>query len=463
MAGLDRLSSDDAAILRLESAAITGHTCKVIVVGGPGAAPELSLEGLRARVAAGLDRAPRARDRVAFTPLGVATPVWVDDPDFDLRNHVVAAEAGEGAGLETIVAALMSQRLDHTRPLWRMDLAGPFEDGSSAVIWRIHHAMADGMVSMRLGEALLWGPTEAALPRGGTNRTAPPPGGARLLAAGLVDRGAGLAKGASRAAGTLVRPREVAGGVRRLAQLPSALRRELRPLSALSSLDQHLTAAREVAFAARPLDQLKQIERAAREHTGHQVTVNDVLLGAVAGGIRHWLAEEELPFSPMRVKVPVSMHAPGEGERVANRDSFLFVDLPCEEPDPLLRLARICGETEGMKEHHDAEALYSFFHGLSHLGPLGRAGARLASSPHEFSLAVSNVPGPKHELTVAGAPLRQLYSMAEPADRHALRVSAVSYDGIVRVALCTDPTVLSGLQVLAEGIDLAVEEMVAAS
>jgi len=91
------------------------------------------------------------------------------------------------------------------------------------------------------------------------------------------------------------------------------------------------------------------------------VTINDLLLAAVAGGIRHWLEDEGLTLDPLRVKVPVSLHRPEEGGDVANRDSFLFLDLPCDQGDPDRRLARITTEAETAKEDHDAEALYSFF------------------------------------------------------------------------------------------------------
>jgi hypothetical protein len=246
-----------------------------------------------------------------------------------------------------------------------------------------------------------------------------------------------------------------------MARLPGALRRELRPTRGEAALAAHISADREVAFVARPLDDLIAAEHEKRGKLGEHVTINDLLLAAVAGGIRRWLAGEQLPIDPMRVQVPVSLHRPDEGTDVANRDSFLFLDLPCEEADPDRRLARVTSEAETAKEHHDADALYSFFHGLAHLGPLGKAGVKLASSPHEFSLAVSNVPGPREPIYVLGRKVGRMYSIAEPADRHALRVSAISCAGVLHVSLCTDPTHLHDLDRLAAGLDESFEEIVA--
>jgi diacylglycerol O-acyltransferase len=124
VARLDRLSPDDAAILRLESEAITGHTCKVLLLEpGPDGPP--SLDELRRHVSARLHRAPRARRRIAPTPLRLAPPVWVDDADFDISAHVSARPMSDAERLEHVAAELMARRLDQARPLWHMELVGP--------------------------------------------------------------------------------------------------------------------------------------------------------------------------------------------------------------------------------------------------------------------------------------------------------------------------------------------------
>jgi WS/DGAT/MGAT family acyltransferase len=456
---MDRLSPDDAAILALESSAVTGHTCKVLVL-EPGNEGAPSLERLRRHVDGRLGRTPRARRRVERTPLRLAPPVWVDDPDFDIDMHVTARPALDGESLPDVVADLISQRLDHSRPLWHMDLVEPLEDGSAAIVWRIHHAMADGMTCLKLGEQMLWDSESTRVEDPGPPWLPErPPSWGRLLTGALADRAAETGSGLIGAGRSLAHPRRLLGSAQRASELPAALRRELRPLPGHSPLGSHISADREVAFVAFPLERLLAAEHSKREHLGHHVTINDLLLCAVAAGVREWLDDEGLPIDPMRVKVPVSLHRPGEGAKVANRDSFLFLDLPCDDGDPDARLARITAEAETAKDHHDADALYSFFHGLSHLGPLGKAGVRLASSPREFSLAVSNVPGPREPIYALGHRVRSTYSIAEPSDRHALRVSALSCAGTMGIGLCTDPTHLHDLDRLAAGIERGFEEL----
>jgi diacylglycerol O-acyltransferase len=462
-APIDRLSPEDARILGLESAAIAGHTCKLAVV-EPGTQGPIELEELRSHVAARLDRAPRCRQRVAFAPLGLAAPAWVDDADFDVARHVVAARADgvvSDERLRRIAGQLMATKLDHTRPLWRLDLVGPLDRGRTGLVLRVHHAMADGISVLRICDDILWdAEPDAAHPEPSEWSPRAGPSGPRLLAGGIARRAWGAGRSVARALGS-ARPRRIAGALRDAAREPGALLRELRPLrSSSAALDRHIGPRRELASAVARLEDLKRIEHAAGDHVGRKVTVNDVVLAAVAGGLRRWLRGTGGAAATMRAQVPVSMHGRSETpDQLGNTDSFLFVDLPVAEPDPMRRLELINAETVERKQRQDADALYRFFHGLSHLSPLYREAMRLAAGPREFSLAISNVPGPREPVYVLGRRVAELSSVAEPADRHALRVSAVSLAGEMCIALCADPDALSGLQRLARAIERSVEEL----
>jgi len=461
--GTERLSGDDARILGLETAAITGHTCKVAVVEPHEEAGGIEIDELRRHVAARLGAVRRCRQRVAFVPLGVAPPVWVDYPDFDIAEHVLPYETGGAVGpdqLREIAAELMAQRLDHTRPLWRMDLVGPLEGGGSAIVWRIHHCMADGVTAVRLGGQILWeGAPEHQPPAPDRWRPEPEPSRLALLGSALAERGRELGRLVPSAARAVATPSRWAPDARSVARVPGALVRELTPLGSASPMDRHIGARRELAWATRSLDELKRIETAARERIGAHVTINDVVLAAVSGAIRRWLGNES-DGEQLRAQIPVSMHHRDERpDALGNRDSFLFVDLPVHEPDPLRRVELINAETTIRKRAHDAEALYTFFHAVSRLGPVGREIIDAASGPREFSLSVSNVPGPRDPVYVLGRRVRELCSVAEPADRHALRVSALSCSGSMHFGLCTDPDALGGLAEVEAGIDEAIDEL----
>ena len=424
----DRLSADDARILGLESEAIAGHTLKLVMLEP---APEpLDVEALRASVDARLPAGARGRDRVEPGP----EPRWVPDAGFDPAAHVGRVEGTEGIderGAREAAARLMSQRLDHARPLWRFDLLGPLADGREAIVCRIHHAMADGISSVRFLREVLWDEE---------GDTAPP---TRALP-GNPD----LPVASSRH-----------GRLREAARLPGAVRRELGHRASDTVLDRRIGAERELAFSAFPLADLKAIGAFLSAGAGH-VTVNDVFLAGVAGGLRAWLehAGERLPR--LRAQIPVSLHHRDEGEsELGNRDSFLNVDLPVDDPDPVARVRSINRQTSARKSHADAEELYDLFHALSRFKHLDRAAEHLAGGPREFSLSISNVPGPSCGLTVAGRRVENLFSVAEPADRHALRASAISCSGVVGIGLCTDPDAVAGVDLLAAAIDGSLAEL----
>src|SRR5690242_12454927 len=148
------LDAEDRAILELECRTVAGHTCKVVRL-APGATASLDLARLRARLAERIELAPALTRKLGGS---AQQPAWVQDDAFDIGEHVVAAPVPrplDRPALLALVAQLFEQRLDRSRPLWRIDMA-PLADGGSALIWRIHHALADGTASVRYAQTLLW-------------------------------------------------------------------------------------------------------------------------------------------------------------------------------------------------------------------------------------------------------------------------------------------------------------------
>ena len=421
----ERLSDEDARILALESERIAGHTCKVLVLDPPAGGPALDLARLRAHVSARLDAAPRLRQRLAPAALGLAGPAWVDDPDFDVARHVRRVPTRgqiDEAGLRAIVAGLMCERLDRAHPLWTLDLVAGLDGGGAALVWKLHHCLADGTASLRLGAAVLWDAAPA---------TAEPPDPEPPVAAG--------------------RPVAAAGALRLLARLPGTLVRELRREPGPSPLDRPLGTGRAIAVATAPLADLRRVGHAQPGHA----TVNDVILALVAGGLRAWMERHGAAPHELRVKVPVSLHArDAHPDALANRDSYICVALPLDEADPVRRLRAINAATTECKRHHDAETLDALSGGLGHAPrPLARFAARVTASPRLFALCVSNVPGPAEDRFVAGARVARMLSLAEIGEHHALRVTALSYAGTVAFGLCADPAAVEDPGAVAAGIE----------
>ncbi len=409
-----RLSAEDLSILALENPTVAGHTGKVIMMRG-----SLDLEQLRSSVASRLPGAPLLSMRLADRD---GDPWWVPDPQLDLHAHVVqagqSAAAGE-AGFRAAVAGLFAQHLDRSRPLWRIDVIPRLADGGSALIWRIHHALADGMTAMRMASAVLW-----------DEETAGPP----------------------RVAGPARRPEAHDHAAHhRFAGLLAAVREVPQPWLR-SPFDGHIDGRRSVAFTTAGLDPLRQAAQAAGG-----ATVNDAVLTVIAGGLRRWLEAHHGRLGDVRVKVPVSLHhqAPASGDGGAgpgNRDSFFCLDLPLGPADPVDRLAAIRRATRVRKQDHDAQHLDALMHQLGRVPQLGQFAQRVLAHPRSFALNVSNVPGPRRPVRVLGTPVSAMYSLAEIGEQHALRVAVVSLAGTLNFGLVADPTLLADVDHLAADV-----------
>jgi WS/DGAT/MGAT family acyltransferase len=431
----ERLSVDDAHILRLESQVIKGHTGKVLILAPDSAGNPLSVPALRERVSQRMGGFPRLGQRVVEPRFGLGRPAWVEADEVDLGWHV--AEPGHAdplsdEELRAAVGDLLSEPLDHTRPLWRFDCL-PLTGHRVAIVGRIHHAMADGVSAIKLTAGLLWDlDVESPNPHAVASKPSP-----------------------AKADASAAKPAAGAAEERILVRLPSALWRELRP-GRDTTLDQHIGPAREVAWSTFPLERLKRIGHSAPEGA----TVNDVVLAVVAGALRRWLPTAGGKAQDLRVQCPVCLHAREEEKgQLGNRDSFMNVDLPIAEPDPQERLRLINSETSERKLDHDADALYAFFHALSRFRPLYKGVTRLTTGPREFALSVSNVPGPRERAVILGHAVEQFCSFAEPADRHALRISVVSLEGELAFGLCSDPEAISNLDGLRGALADSISEL----
>jgi diacylglycerol O-acyltransferase len=445
-APLERLGREDMALLRLVSPPILGHTLKVLLVEPTPDGVELGLEALRERVAAGLDAEPRTRQRLLTTPLHLAPPAWVADPGFALERHVRSREVSTGEeGLRRSLAAVMEERLDPEHPLWAIDLLGPLPDGRAAVVCRFHHVLADGQTAIRVMSHLLW----SEPPSGRAAESAVEPRPAALLADGLRYRWRQLRQ---TLASPLAHLDDWRDRIRGFALLRRVLWRELGGSpAATTALDARIGRRREVAWARVSLAAARRVGDASHP----QATVNDLLLAMIGGGLRAWLRPGG---ARLRAKVPVSMHRAGEDPRIGNRDSFFFVDLAASEADPHARLERIVAQTR-VRKRTDAETLHRFMGDLRAAGPLFRPIERLIADPHAFTVEISNLRGPPEPIRVADHPARELLTFAEPSERHALRVAAISLAGRIAIGLCADPDVAPPLSGLADAIEQELDRL----
>ena len=272
---VDRLTREDNRILRLEGPTIAGHTCKVVVIDPSAGHRPPTLAEVRDHVADRLYRVPRCRQRLEYPPLGLGRPAWVDDDQFSIGNHITAAENGrtvDSAGLVDLAAASMTQRLDRRRPLWSMTVVN-LDGGRWAIIWSIHHCMADGMTARSWATALLW--AEDPVPERQPQWVpGPRPAPSQLLIDGLRRRVAIRRVVEPRRRGSVAMANPLAGRGGDGPPAPVHLGEGGQAPPGTVVVAAPIGRRRQVAVATCSLDDLHQIARSAAPG----ITVNDVLL-----------------------------------------------------------------------------------------------------------------------------------------------------------------------------------------
>jgi diacylglycerol O-acyltransferase / wax synthase len=325
-----RLSALDDSFLTVESPTAHMHVGWAALFEPPAGRTRPDFEELRAHIGARLSRAPRYRQKLSPAPLDLDAPSWVDDPHFDLTRHVTRTNSSD---LDDVVAGCMSEQLDRDRPLWEIRVADRLDDGHIGIVGKAHHCMVDGVAAVELGSLLLDPTSDAPEQEEDDWRPRAEPGTPERLTAIGTERAReqlDLVRAGSR---LLLSPRRLLGVPGRVAGAAvGAVSRTLRPSTPVAPLNDPISSRRVLARASRPLADLRQVK------LRFGATVNDVYLAAAAGALRRLLQERGEDPVPLKTMVPVSVRDDGELDDLGNRISFMFVDLPCDEPDAERRL-----------------------------------------------------------------------------------------------------------------------------
>ncbi|MGY1631158.1 wax ester/triacylglycerol synthase domain-containing protein [Geodermatophilus sp. SYSU D01186] len=393
----------------------------------------LDTPGIRAALAARAHRVPALRKRVVWTRVGEGRPVWAADPSFDPLRHVVQATLPPGAHLGTWAANRVLCPLERDRPLWRAEVVDGLDGARFAVLVVLSHVLADGRAGMALAGQLL-DPAPDATPAAPASPAVPPLPTHREL---VRDR---LQQVVAQLRGPRDRARGRALGRQGLRQLRDVVTELGVPVPA-TSLPRRVGPDRRLAVHQHRLEDLQR--------TGHAlgVTLNDLLLTAVAGGLRDLLdgRGERLPGSVVRASVPAATGAPG-GQVVG----LLLVDLPVGEPDPLRRLALVRRSTTAGKTRLRAAAgsVVDIHLPAAVARPVVRWGRRFGS--RSIRLSITDVTGPPEPLWLAGARLVEAVPIAPLVPGVPIAVAALSHAGALAVSVDADGA-LGDLDVLADG------------
>jgi diacylglycerol O-acyltransferase / wax synthase len=472
---LQRLSGLDAGFLYMETATLHMHTLKLAVL-DPAPGTPLDFEEVSEAIRLRLPALPSFRRRLVEVPFGFHHPVWIEDPDFDLTNHLVRVRLpspGDRHDLENAIADLAGVPLDRSRPLWQMYVFEGSADGRLAVCVKIHHAVADGAAAAAL-LANVMSPIEVPgdEPLPDDWEPEPLPSSLRLLFDAIADHLGQLRLFPALVGRTAKRSWSVAVRRRRSSiTTPFPILNTPR-----TSFNTSITARRSFGMTTLPLDAAREVKRRCG------VSLNDVVLAVVGSALRSYLLERKrLPDRALVAGVPISsdpdrtdgggssaasMHRL-EGNRVAN----LFTTLATDQPDPVRRLLTIQAVTSEAKAIQQTLGTRMLADWVQYTPPRPYAWfmrlysrRRLADRhPPAINVVVSNVPGPSAALFVAGARLRELYSVGPVLEGVGLNVTVWSYlDRLFVSALaCRDS--LPDLHAVIDRIPAELDDLVTAT
>jgi WS/DGAT/MGAT family acyltransferase len=463
MANPDRLSALDSAFLHLEDNS-TAHMHVASVMVFEGTAP--TAQELVDHVLSRLHLVPRYRQRLAYVPLQQGRPMWVDDPYFNPRYHIrhtALPKPADEQALKRLAGRLFSQRLDRSKPLWEIWLVERMVGGRFALIAKTHHALVDGISGVDITTVLFdAAPDPAPTAQPPEPWTAKPlPGSAKLLGEALRER--------------LTVPAEMSRGTRALLRAPrKAVSQVLEGLASVgataiaginaaapdSPFNVDIGPHRRYTFYDADLGEFKAI----KDSLGG--TLNDVVLTAVTLALGRYLRARGTETDGLELKamVPVSVRAESQRGALGNQVAAMWAPLPVGVRNPAECLRQVSAAMADLKKSGQAVGarVLTNLAGFAPPTILSQA-ARLQARQRFFNVVVTNVPGPQFPLYVLGRRLQVLYPVVPLAQRQALGIAVMSYDGHLGFGLLGDYDALPELEALAQDLKWAIASLARAA
>lgn len=467
---VNRLSASDAAFFHQEDTSTPMYVGSLSILRRPRGG--LSYEALLGTVEQRLPQIPRYRQKVRELSFGLARPVWIDDPDFDITYHVrrsALPSPGSDAQLHDLVSRLAGRPLDRGRPLWEMYLIEGLSGNRLALYIKSHQALVNGMTAVEIGHVIAdrnRRPATAVediwLPRG-------EPSEAQFVIGAVGDWLARPGQELQALRSTVVDVVTTSGELAQLARRATDAVRNLARRNAPSSpLNTTVSRHRRFTVAIGPLADYRLV------HSRYDCDVNDVVLAVIAGALRNWLLSRGEPVPAtlkIRAMAPTSVYpdadlaSTGPGQAISEVAPFL-VDLPVGEGNPVVRLSQIAHTTESHSAGAslvDARTIVT----LSGFPPptLHAMGTRVATQypPRQFNMVITNVPGPQSQMYVAGAKVLETYAVPPLMHDQVLAIGVTSYCGMLYFGINADRDAMSDVDVFPELLTEALEELLEAA
>lgn len=449
------------------------------------------------RIEERIEQLPFLRWKLARVPFGLDHARWVDLGNVEVGEHVRTvrlSDPGDDRDLAAEVSAIMSTPLPHDRPLWEVVVIEGLAGGRIAHLMRVHHGLIDGSSVPMVLDILSDDPTPGlgfeAHPGHDGDRFG---GRVGMLGRGVVGSAVRPAKfvalqaktaawlvsrtkhdgllAAPAFAGRLL-PGPIGAPFRKVANLrrPGSSRPDVNGLvptmrKPATPINGRVEVERSYAFSDLPLADFKKVGKA------YGVTLNDVVIAAVAGSVRRYLENRGgVPEKPLVVCIPASLRTGDEQPYWANHVGMFFAELPTDVADPIERLHAASARVKKGKQTFDAlpthltreasefipNALWSVPQRV-----MAKLPDRVATS--QWNLVVSNVRGPSRPVKLTGATIEGYWPAAFLTTGVGLNVTLQSYVDRIDLGFMGAANLTGDLWELPEHMATELAELVAAA
>jgi diacylglycerol O-acyltransferase / wax synthase len=384
-------------------------------------------------------------------------PVWHDADDFNINahvHHIALPSPGDHAAMQELISDLISQPLDYSKPLWQAHIVENYR-GGTAVVWRIHHAIADGIALVKVVLSLTNETSEASLLEGEPE------------AEEAVKRTASLWEGIDRAyhvgedlyqqaKGIIKDPEPLLDSLKDSWESAKEMGKLFFGKSVNDTIYKGgLTVSKKAAFTA-PMS-LKTIKAYGKQHGA---TINDVLLMMMTGALRrHMLLHGVTPQEGIRFAVPVNLRKKGEQIKVENKIGVISLELPVHMEDPVERIGFIRKKTELLKGSVEPLLIYNLLHVVSDIMPKEIELKFADVMGSKIAGVLTNVPGPRKQIYFAGKAVEDLMFWVPQTQTLGIGISIISYNNKAYLGAVTDAGIVDDPEEIVAGFRLEFERI----
>ncbi len=456
-----RLSTHDASFLYTETASGPMHSVGLITLDGIVSYAEL-LEYYRARI----HLVPRFRQKLAFVPFNMAHPKWIDDPDFQLENHIKPHDLPAGTSMAQaieIALELGEPLLERDRPLWLTYVLSDIE-GQTLIAQITHHAFVDGATAIAITTVLTDTAPDAPAPPSPSDAWNPPaePAQAELMQEALAEQAQAFTT--SLTAGFGSNPFD-AGFVQKSTAL---MNRMARPVMQAPWNAGPVGPKRKFTTLPMTLADFKPIRGAFGG------TMNDVAVAVIVeAAARYMKSKGEITNNQsLRLMCPVNVREKDSNplDMEGNKVSGMFPILDAGSKSMTARYEEVREELQGIKDRGEAETMNRLQETQPNVPPafmapslaIGTAfdptalAARnpqpvtpvIGARPQQFgfNFTLTNVPGPTWTQYIAGHEVTSLLGTLMLGGNLGLGVGVGSYNGQMVFGFTADPRLMPDLQ-----------------